>query len=198
MVSFTYLSSFIFRKEGTGQTMVIIINLIIGALGGTAVFIMRIYEKLVKYAKPIANVFRIIPSFCFCYGYNCLLNRYFIYATDFQIEFNEENFEINWSTAYWMVLTREKNDILKMKYLGSDFIYLAVESVVYLLLLVFFENFEKLFSCCFTYDLARKNKNIKINNQIDNGNNAKVEEMNNNIDNELSVISIPENVNDTM
>ena len=198
MVSFTYLFSFIFKKEGTGQTMVIIINLIIGALGGTAVFIMRIYEKLVKYAKPIANVFRIIPSFCFCYGYNCLLNRYFIYATDFQIEFNEENFEISWSSAYWMVLTREKDDILKMKYLGSDFIYLAVESVVYLLLLVFFENFEKLFSCCFTSDLPGKKKITKINNQIENNkdNNANVQEIDN-IDNELSVISIPDNVNDT-
>ena len=199
MVSFTYLFSFIFKKEGAGQTMVIIVNLIIGALGGTAVFIMRISEKLIKYAKTIAYIFRIIPSFCFCYGYNCLLNRYWIFAADLQNEFNGENYELSWSTAYLMVLSRKKNDILKLKYMGSDCIYLAVESAVYLLILVFLENFEKLFSFCFTSDLPRKNKNIKFKNITDNKNDRinKNNQDIKNIDDELNVISIPDNVNDT-
>ena len=198
MVSFTYLFSFIFKKEGAGQTMVILVNLIIGALGGTAVFIMRMYEKLAKYAKPVANIFRIIPSFCFCYGYNFLLNRYFIYAVDYQLAFNDEVHEISWSTAYYIVLGKnKKKDILKLKYIGSDCIYLGVESIAYLLLLVFFENFEKLFSFCFTFNL-KQNKNLKINNQIENNNNNNIndKEINNN-DNYLNVISIPDNVNDT-
>ena len=142
MVSFTYLFSFIFKREGTGQIIVILVNLLIGALGGTSVFIMRIYEKLVDYSKPIANIFRIIPSFCFCYGYNSLLNRYFIFATDFTLK----NKYVQWSSAYIYVLgTYKDRDILKMEYLGNDCIYLAVESVVYLLLLIFLKILKKYF-----------------------------------------------------
>ena len=202
MVSFTYIFSFIFKKEGLGQTMVILINLLIGALGGTAVFIMRNYEKLIKYAKPIANVFRIIPSFCFCYGYNSLLNRDFLFITDFIVE---HNVTISWSSAYLLIRDQiNDNDILKMKYLGSDFVYLAVESVVYILFLVLFENSETIFSGCFTSNV-KKNKNNKNNkieanindNNIDNGNNNDIAIGSNSKDNASCDISIPDNVNDT-
>ena len=196
MVSFTYLFSFFFKKEGTGQTMVILVNLLIGALGGTAIFIMRIYVKLIKYAKPIANVFRIVPSFCFCYGYNSLLNRYFIFSTDYQLEMKEEDLEISWSMAYLFVLGSYKDkDILKIKYVGSDCIYLAVESIVYLLLLIFCENFEYLFSFCFTSNKKQNNEDIKINNHFENNINQNNNEIYN--DNNYNLISIPDNVNDT-
>ena len=187
MVSFTYIFSFIFKNEGTGQTMVILVNLIIGALGGTAVFIMRIYEKLINYAKPLANVFRIIPSFCFCYGYNSLLNRYYIFTTDYAIG---EDIEMDWTTAYMIARGEFKDsDILKIEYLGSDLIYLAVESIVYLLLLVFFENSEKIFSCCFTSKKKTNNKPLNVN----------IANSNENIINssEKCNISIPDNVEDT-
>ena len=194
MVSFTYIFSFIFTKEGTGQTMVILVNLLIGALGGTAVFIMRIYEKLIDYAKPIANAFRIIPSFCFCYGYNTLLNRYFVFATDFELEMNQI---IDWSTAYSIVLNTQKaSDVLKMKYLGSDFIYLAVESIVYLLILIICENFENLFSFCFTEKSKKNDNNLKIMINNLEGNTPNLREYSN-IDDALNVVSIPNNVNDT-
>ena len=217
MVSFTYIFSCIFKNEGAGQTMVILVNLLIGALGGTAVFIMRIYERLINYAKPIANVFRIIPSFCFCYGYNTLLNRYFVFTTDYKLDREEE--ELSWSTSYYFVRNFFKDsDILKMKYLGSDCIYLAVESVVYLLLLVFFENSEIIFSCCFKSNIKKnKNKTLNLENQIEsneNNNNHEKGEENKDIngikinennnenaliynDSNSSTISIPENVNDT-
>ena len=173
MVSFTYIFSLIFQKEGAGQTMIILVNLIIGALGGTAIFIMRMYKKLAIYGKSISKVFRIIPSFCFCYGYNTLLNRYFIFATDLELKLD---YIKDWTTAYSIVLGSKKpSDVLKMKYLGSDCVYLAVESIVYLLILVFCENFEKLFSFCFTIS-------SNIHNTEEDGVNA---------------ISIPNNVNDT-
>ena len=199
MVSFTYLFSFIFKKEGIGQTMVILVNLLIGALGGTAVFIMRVYKKLIDYARPLSKLFRIIPSFCFCYGYNSLLNRYLLFAVDEEIG-NEDVFDR--STAYNFVLGIYKDrDILKMKYLGSDCIYLAVESIVYLLLLVFCENFEKLFSFCFTSNLGMINKVIEIDKNLKkNGPNKNIDNNNNEIidnDNYLNIISIPNNVNDT-
>jgi len=206
MVAFTYIFSFIFKKEGLGQTMVILVNLLIGALGGTAVFIMRNYEKLIKYAKPIANVFRIIPSFCFCYGYNSLLNRDFLYITDFIVESNST---LSWSTAYMLIRNEfSDKDILKMKYIGADFVYLAVESVVYILFLVLFENSEAIFSCCFisstkSHKNNKKNKieqNINNNNiDNDNGNNNNNDIVNGSNDRDYisCEISIPDNVNDT-
>ena len=194
MVSFTYIFSFIFKKEGIGQTMVILINLLIGALGGTAVFIMRNYEKLIKYAKPIANVFRIIPSFCFCYGYNSLLNRDLLFITDFIVENNNT---LSWYNAYLFLRDKFKDDdILKMKYIGSDFVYLAVESVVYILFLVLFENSETIFSSCFTSN-SKNNKKNKYNQIEPNINNKNIENENNDKDNNSYEISIPDNVNDT-
>jgi hypothetical protein len=199
MVSFTYIFSFIFKKEGTGQTMVILVNLLIGALGGTAVFIMRIYDKLIIYAKPIANFFRIIPSFCFCYGYNSLLNRYFIFATDYELKEGEENIDMSWSTAYLFARSKYKDsDILKIEYLGSDLIYLAVESIVYLLLLVLFENSEIIFAYCFTSSHKSDYKTLNVNNVNSNSNGINLynsENISNN-NNEIN-ISIPNNVEDT-
>ena len=74
MVAFTYIIGSLVKNEGTGQVLVILINLLFGAIGGTAVFIMRMYQKLMDTAILLAKIFRIIPSFCFCYGYNTLLN----------------------------------------------------------------------------------------------------------------------------
>ena len=73
MVSFTYLFSFIFKSEDKGQTSVLLINLLIGALGGSAILIMRLNDELVNKARVLAFIFRVIPSFCFSYGYNLLL-----------------------------------------------------------------------------------------------------------------------------
>jgi len=128
MVSFTYFFSFIFKSEEKGQTVVLLINLIIGALGGSAVIIMRLREELVKYSQDIIYIFRIIPSFCFCYGYNQLIRRNELFQVDLKVK--------------KIPLTTKNNpsDILKLKYMGSDCIYLAVESLVYLLILIILEN----------------------------------------------------------
>ena len=86
MVAFTYIIGSLVKREGTGQVLVILINLALGAVGGTAIFIMRLYQKLMDTAIPLAKVFRIIPSFCFCYGYNTLLDRFFLFAADLKNE----------------------------------------------------------------------------------------------------------------
>ena len=82
MVSFTYLFSFIFKSEDKGQTVVLLLNLIIGALGGSAIIIMRLKEDLIKYANQIINILRIIPSFCFCFGINQLIRRNDLFMVD--------------------------------------------------------------------------------------------------------------------
>ena len=163
MVSFTYLFSFIFKSEDKGQTSVLLINLLIGALGGSAILIMRLNDELVNKARVLAFIFRVIPSFCFSYGYNLLLN--------------EENLEYEDYYFY---------DILDLEYITSDFIFLACESILYLLILIFFENSDKLFRICYT----TSKKNIKNKEMISyNENNSNNLNINN--------ISIPENVNDT-
>jgi len=40
MVAFTYIIGSLVKREGTGQVLVILINLVFGAIGGTAIFVM--------------------------------------------------------------------------------------------------------------------------------------------------------------
>ena len=124
MVGLTYIIGTVVKREGTGQALVILINLVIGGVGGIAVFIMRMYEDLVNIAKSLANIFRIIPSFCFCYGYNTLLNRYLIFATDLEVE---SKGMISFENAY-LIVTKSKlsSYVIKLEYTGSDFIYLMI------------------------------------------------------------------------
>ena len=178
MVSFTYLFSFIFKSEDKGQMVVLLVNLIIGVLGGNAIIIMRLKEDLVKYAKIIIYIFRIIPSFCFCYGYNQLIRRNQIFIVDIFIE----------KGLYYSIYSQfNPKDILKVKYIVTDFIYLAVESVVYLLILILIENYLIIFKCCFTSnkkdkseiessDLYNKRKNDR---NLNDNNNLNISNINN-------------------
>ena len=125
MVSFTYIFSFLFKSEDKGQTCVLLVNLLIGTLGGSAILIMRFNNDLLNKARILAYILRVIPSFCFSYGYNILLNEE---SLDFSFYFN-----------FW-----------DMENIISDFIYLGAESILYLLFLIFFENSNKLFLVCYT------------------------------------------------
>ena len=204
MVAFTYIIGSLVKREGTGQVLVILINLVFGAIGGTAIFVMRMYQKL---------------SFCFCYGYNTLLRRYFMWAADLKRELDSI---ITWSDAYSIVIkTKTDNDVLDLAYVGGDMIYLGVESVVYILILVFIENAERIFARFITSKIKPRNKvkYIQMHNNENNENNTTPEpdkneeniekrEVNiiqsnndNNIKKESDIydnnISIPDNVNDT-
>ena len=193
MVAFTYIIGSLVKREGTGQVLVILINLVFGAVGGTAIFVMRMSQKLIGTAITLAKVFRIIPGFCFCYGYNTLLRRFFMYTADYKREMEGE---ISFGDAYRTVLkTKTADDVLDIKYVGGDFIYLGVESVVYILILVFIENSDRIFAKCFTSNTKPKGgikyifKGRKINSyQSNNKNNTNLSD---------SKISIPENVNDS-
>ena len=150
MISFTYLFSFIFKSEEKGQISVLLIYLIFGVLGGNAIIILRLYKDLIKYAEPIIYILRILPSFCFCYGFNQLMRRNELFIVDNLDEDEKLLPDLNFNDE----------DILDLKYMGYDCVYLAVESVVYLLILIFLENSLVIFKCCFTS--KTNNKNIKI------------------------------------
>ena len=166
MVSFTYFFSFIFKSEDKGQTVVLLINLIVGALGGSAIIIMRLREELIKYAQKIIYIFRLIPSFCFCYGYNQLIRRKELFLVDSKVQQPP------------LIIKNNPSDILKLKYMGADCVYLAVESVVYLLILIILENSKIIFRSCFNIKKKKSKKEINENNNLIN-------------------VSIPSNVNDT-
>ena len=213
MVAFTYIIGSLVKREGTGQVLVILINLVLGAIGGTAVFIMRMYQKLMGTAIPLAKVFRIIPSFCFCYGYNTLASRFFIYTADYKREMKGT---ITWEQSYNVIKNKYTDkDVLKLKYVGGDMIYLGVECIVYILILVFIENSDRIFAKCFTSNIKPKDGNNYIKEDIkdndtspeknkkdDSINSRKVNTFRNKDNNKNtnlsdSKISIPENVNDS-
>ena len=152
MISFTYLFSFIFKSEEKGQISVLLIYLIFGVLGGNAIIILRLYKDLIKYAEPIIYILRIIPSFCFCYGFNQLIRRNELFRVD----------NLDEDEKMLPDLSFNDKDILELKYMGYDCVYLAVESVLYLLILVFLENSFVIFRCCFTSKTNTNSNNINI------------------------------------
>ena len=113
---------------------------------------MRIYDKLIKYANRLSYFLRIIPSFCFCYGYSQLLRREQLYILDKNIE-NKD-----------LVVTNKDIDknIISTNHLGADFIYLAAESLIYLIILIILEN--NLSKNCIKpkIDINRYRNNINI------------------------------------
>ena len=60
--------------------------------------------------------------------------------------------------------------MLNLEYTGSDFIYLVVETFAYILILIIIENFDKIFSICFTSKIKPKDeyKKLIVENEIDN------------------------------
>jgi ATP-binding cassette, subfamily A (ABC1), member 3 len=127
MTSFTYMFSVFFKTEAAAQNAVILVNFLFGALGGTVIIILRIFEDLVPIGKAIAYILRVVPSFAFAYGYNQLFAAQLLFYVDYPVSFVA------------MALEPEKN-IIKSEYVGADLIYLAFEFVIYLLVLIIWES----------------------------------------------------------
>ena len=131
MVSFTYVFSILLKTEYIGQLSILLLNLILGCIFAIAVITMRLYKKLITFADILAYILRIIPSFCFCYGYNQLIRKHEIYFLDHKFAF------YNYLSIYEEDLDE---NIISLKHVGADCIYLAVESLIYLLILIILEN----------------------------------------------------------
>ena len=130
MISFTYLFSILLKSEYMGQIIVLLINLILGCIFAIAVMTMRLYEKLIDFADNLSYVLRIIPSFCFCYGYNQLIRKNELYILDEHITiYDKVYFEKS-----------ENDNIISLKHVGVDCLYLAIESLIYLIILIILEN----------------------------------------------------------
>ena len=87
MISFTYCLSYFIDNEGHGQTISLLINLLFGTLGSSAILILRTNEDAKSIGKILSYCFRIInPSFCMSYGYNELISKNSLFAIDNHID----------------------------------------------------------------------------------------------------------------
>ena len=135
LVSFTYVISYFINSEGAGQIIVLLINLIIGALLGSAVLILRTNENMKKLGIVLSYIFRLIPCFCISYGYNQLISRKVLFAIDYFKNYNKDEYES---------LKKKYNDpsfiIKDAKYITNDIIFLVLEIFIYTGLLIFLEK----------------------------------------------------------
>ena len=169
MISFTYFLSFVFKSEDVGQIFILLINLVIGVLGGSSIILMRLNEDLKELSKKIINIFRLIPSFCFCYGFNQLTRITELFSIDMRIKINFNSSDI-FSLSFEF---GEKKDILKIDYIGADCIYLSIEAIFFLFLIIIIENFLT-FINCFKYCFCSDNNTNEINRVLNNENNNSI------------------------
>ena len=161
LVSFTYVLSYFLKKEGNAQITILLVNLFFGSLCGSAVLILRTNKNLKYFGMVLSFFFRLVPSFCICYGYNQLISKKILYAIDYFKLGDDIDIE---------KIKKEYNDssfILKdPNYISSDIIFLSLEIAIYSLLLIFLENKEYLL---WKFGIKKKKLNNIYNNiNIDN------------------------------
>ena len=126
MISSTYVLSFFFAKESSAQNVIILLNFLIGALASTIILMLRGLESSVHtVGKILEYIFAFMPSFCFNFGYNLLLNKIIIYVIDYKYT--------------WMFFS-ESEIIKKFNLLLAMIIYLVLEIIIYTILLFIIES----------------------------------------------------------
>ena len=117
LVSFTYVISYFINSQGVGQVIVLLINLIFGALSGSAILILRTNEKMKKLGIALSYIIRFIPSFCISYGYNQLISKKILFAVDYFKKYDKDDYE-NLKKKY-----NDSSFIIKdSKYITNDII----------------------------------------------------------------------------
>ena len=134
LVSFTYVLSYFLDSEGSAQTSVLLINLFFGSLCGSAVLILRTNENLKNLGIALSIIFRLVPSFCICYGFNELISQKLLFAIDYYNKNSNDLEEIR------KKYNDPSNIIKDPNYITLDIIFLAVEIFLYTGLLIFLEN----------------------------------------------------------
>jgi len=170
MIMFTYMLSFLFETESSGQNGVILLNFLLGTLAGNVVLVFRVLPDFVNTGKLLANLFRIVPSFALTYGYSQLLLSDLLILVD-------KNF---------------KPDVtmINLDYAGMDVVFLGVCFGISLIVLILMEadfGFKK-----------RKEKNERINSIKNDGmidSNKKSSNNNSSKDADKSVNCIEEDKN---
>ena len=143
MISLTYSLSFFFDNESNAQNAVILINFLFGYLGSIIVGVLRGMDSVKKAAKVIEYIFALVPTFCFDFSFNLLINYYSIFMADYPNE--------------WLGFGEDVM-IKKFNLMQSMVIYSSVECFLYTLLLILIESRTYAFG---------KPTNYKIESNID-------------------------------
>ena len=168
MISSTYILSFFFNKESTAQNVVILVNFLIGALGSTVVLMLRGLESEAHtVGKILEYIFALLPSFCFNFGYDLLLNRIIIYVIDYE--------------TTWMFF-EESEVIKKFNLLLAMIIYLVLEIIIYTILLFIIESKYYTYKKPKDEKLSTDIKDTLVLEEIERANNEqiKINDQNNN------------------
>ena len=157
MISFTYCLSFFFGSESNAQNAIILINFIFGGLGSLIVVQLRGIESMKSFAKILEYIFALVPSFCFNFSFNLMINRLVIYRVDYPpsewVEFDE------------LKLLKDVNLLLSM------IIYSCIEGVLYTALFVLIESFTYKFKTPTTKQLESDINDSEVIKEIKQANN---------------------------
>ena len=150
MLSFTYCTSYFINNEGHGQTITLLINLLFGTLGSSAILILRTNEDAKNLGKVLSYFFRIVPSFCLSYGYNELISKDLLFSIDNHLD------KIN------------TNSNFIINYIKDDIIFLVIGIFAYTVLLVILEKKDYLmWKCCKRYK-HKKIDSVEKDEKVDN------------------------------
>lgn len=108
MVAMTYLSAYYYSIESAAQNFIVGVYFIIGALAGSIVVLLKLFDSLKSIADIISYIFRLVPLFALANGYSTMLNKVSLFYAN-----NED------ATKY------EPIDVLSTEYVGMDIIYLC-------------------------------------------------------------------------
>ena len=132
-----------------------LINLFFGSLCGSAVLILRTNEDLKNLGIALSIIFRLVPSFCICYGFNELISQKLLFAIDY---YNKNNNDLEKIRKKY----NDPSNIIKdPNYITLDIIFLAVEIFLYTGLLIFLEN-KDYFLWKLSFKKKMKNKIFQI------------------------------------
>ena len=178
MVSFTYILSFLFSKESSAQNIVILLNFLVGALGSTVILMLRGLESQAHtVGKILEYIFALIPTFCFNFGYDLLLNRIIVYVIDYEYT--------------WMFFT-DKDIIKKFNLLLAMIVYLFLEIIVYTIILFIIESKYYNYTKPKDERIETDIKDELVLEEIERANNSEIkiyneQDLPNNINNEYTV-----------
>ena len=118
IIPFTYITSFLFDEYGYAQTVSFTLHLMISTVLTLVIGLLRVMSNTINFAKAIAYLFRLIPSFAFGYGTFNIANRR-VYAFIDQYWFPKSPFDL---------------DIA-----GTEMLYLGVTAGILWILLILIE-----------------------------------------------------------
>ena len=170
MVSCTYILSFCFDKESSAQNIVILLNFLIGALGSTVILMLRGLESQAHtVGKVLEYILAFMPSFCFNFGYDLLLNKIIVYVIDYEYT--------------WMFFS-ESEIIKRFNLLLAMIIYLVLEIIIYTILLFIIESRYYTYSKPKDKRISTDIKDSLVLEEIERANNSEIKIVNeNNISN---------------